>query len=174
VNGKAQDSYSVLASFGAKFDGEANADGTKAKGGLAQYFATGVAAQMLALKGGASVVAIGDAAAEAAKNDSVSDRTIEALFGSAAVVERGTEYRKTYGVFRGKLLDKIDATKPAELQAKITAFESAAGAAGRGIAQDCTDTAACRTAVTANDAYRDIYSLKQTEFNQALDAWKVN
>lgn len=173
VNGKAQDSYSVLASFGAKFDGDTNSTGAHAKGGLAQYFATGVAAQMLALKGGASVVAVGDAAAEAAKNDAVSDDTIKALFGDAAITERGTAYRTAYGAFRGKLLETIDATAPADLQAKITAFESATGATGRGIAADCTDIAACRNAVTANDAYRDLYPLKKDAFDRALEAWKA-
>ena len=70
-----QDAYSVLASFGATFGGEGSADAstpgaesedssatikgsTKASGGIAQYFATGRAAQILAEKGGASVVSV--------------------------------------------------------------------------------------------------------------------
>ena len=71
------DAYSVLASFGATFGGEGEADAstptpttegeatqatvkgsTKASGGIAQYFATGRAAQILAEKGGASVVSV--------------------------------------------------------------------------------------------------------------------
>lgn len=44
-----QDTYSVLASFGANFSGEATSPtGAKAGGGLAQYFATGLAARKLA------------------------------------------------------------------------------------------------------------------------------
>lgn len=43
-----QDAYSVFASFGAKFSGEGGSGGSKAEGGLAQFFATGVAAQKLA------------------------------------------------------------------------------------------------------------------------------
>lgn len=45
--GEGQDAYSVFASFGAKFSAEAGA-GAKADGGLAQFFATGIAAQALA------------------------------------------------------------------------------------------------------------------------------
>ncbi len=56
-----QDSYSVLASFGADFGGKVGT-GTEATAGLAQYFATGIAAQLLAAEGGAALVATGRAA----------------------------------------------------------------------------------------------------------------
>lgn len=52
----AQDSYSVLASFGAKFGGKSSGTTPEASVGIAQYFATGVAAQLLAATGGASIV----------------------------------------------------------------------------------------------------------------------
>lgn len=51
------DTYSVLASFGAKFNGEAVGSGApsaKAGGGLAQFFATGIAARKLAETEGAT------------------------------------------------------------------------------------------------------------------------
>lgn len=52
------DTYSVLASFGAKFSGGTSAtSGAKAGGGLAQYFATGLAARKLA-GAGAKIVSI--------------------------------------------------------------------------------------------------------------------
>jgi hypothetical protein len=59
-DGSKIDTYSVLASFGAQFEG----DGTQgtAGGGLAQFFSTGVAAQALAVRGGAALVATGRAA----------------------------------------------------------------------------------------------------------------
>jgi hypothetical protein len=57
-----EDAYSVLASFGATFSGQGNGTGAEASGGLAQYFATGAAAQLLAKNGGAAVVAVGPAA----------------------------------------------------------------------------------------------------------------
>lgn len=66
AEGASQDSYSVMASFGAKFDAETTPGGTsKAGGGIAQYFATGLAARTLAEKAGAAAVAGGEAAAVA-------------------------------------------------------------------------------------------------------------
>jgi hypothetical protein len=56
---QAKDSYSVPASFGANFGASAKPTETTAQGGLAQYLATGMAAQLLALNGGAAVVATG-------------------------------------------------------------------------------------------------------------------
>ncbi|MEJ0059561.1 MAG: hypothetical protein WDM79_08325 [Terricaulis sp.] len=67
--GQSRDSYSVIASFGARFEAQSSTNTPNASGGLAQYFATGVAAQILALKGGASVIAIGQAAEASAKNN---------------------------------------------------------------------------------------------------------
>lgn len=62
------DTYSVLASFGAKFSAEASTS-AKAEGGLAQYFATGLAARKLAEVGGARLVSIqpGESASEEIK-----------------------------------------------------------------------------------------------------------
>ncbi|HHT9146367.1 MAG TPA: hypothetical protein ACFYD4_11985 [Candidatus Wunengus sp. YC61] len=51
-----EDTYSVLASFGANF----KAGGGSAGGGIAQYFATGMAARKLAEVGGASLVQASD------------------------------------------------------------------------------------------------------------------
>lgn len=69
------DAYSVLASFGAEFGGGATSEvstpgegaeeaqalanaSAQASGGIAQYFATGLAAQNLAKEGGASIVSV--------------------------------------------------------------------------------------------------------------------
>ncbi len=59
-----QDTYSVLASFGAKFSGQGDTSGAKAEGGLAQYFATGLAARTLAKEGGARLVSVQPADSE--------------------------------------------------------------------------------------------------------------
>jgi hypothetical protein len=62
--GNEQDTYSVLASFGATFSAESTAGreamGAKAAtgGGLAQFFATGLAARILADKGGSRLVSV--------------------------------------------------------------------------------------------------------------------
>ena len=50
------DTYSVLASFGADLDNTADGAGVKSQNGLAQYFATGLAARELAKEGGAQLV----------------------------------------------------------------------------------------------------------------------
>lgn len=173
INGSAQDSYSVLASFGAKFDGEARVDGSKAKGGLAQYFATGMAAQLLALSGGASVVAVGDAAAASAERGAPTATAVEALFGGEAAIERAAPVREAYRVFRDRLLAKVTLTEPAQLGAKMTAFETAAGAAGVGVAADCTSTDACLKSIRDNDPYRTLYQARQAQFDAAFAAWPV-
>ncbi|NKB44803.1 MAG: hypothetical protein GKS03_11055 [Alphaproteobacteria bacterium] len=62
-----EDTLSVLASFGAKFNAESG-QAAAASGGLAQYFATGLAARKLAEVGGSSLVALGPAATASAES----------------------------------------------------------------------------------------------------------
>jgi hypothetical protein len=64
-DGSALDSYSVMASFGAKFDASASTTNPKAGGAIAQYFATGLAARELARHGSALVAATPAAESEA-------------------------------------------------------------------------------------------------------------
>lgn len=173
IKGEAQDSYSVLASFGAKFAGGAKADGSTASGGLAQYFATGMAAQMLALTGGASVVAVGDAAKAAANKASPDASTVAALFGDQANFARGVAMRDAYADFRDKLIAKITLTNPAQIGAKITAFDAAAGVPNSGAAAGCTDITSCKKEVMENDPYRQSYAAKKAAFDAALAAWSV-
>lgn len=56
--GKGKDALSVFASFGATFSGDAGpaAEGVSASGGLAQFFATGIAAQRVAKSGELSAI----------------------------------------------------------------------------------------------------------------------
>lgn len=68
TEGQRVDTYSVLASFGAKFSAKgAKASGPEASGALAQYFATGLAARELAREGGARLVSVQPADAVAAE-----------------------------------------------------------------------------------------------------------
>lgn len=171
VNGKAMDSYSVLASFGAQFEGTGTAGEAKAAGGLAQYFATGVAAQLLALNGGAAVVATGAAAAEAPKAGA--DRqTLEALYGKDTAFLTGVAAASAYGSFRSKLLAKIELTNVAVLQQRVDAFEKAAGTATR-IQARCGKLDSCKKAITDNDAYIIDFDNDPAKLDQLLDAWKV-
>lgn len=88
-NGDALDAYSVLASFGAQFS--ASSTNPQAGGGLAQFFATGLAAQALAIRGGSSLVAVSSAAGRAAAADN--SEGLAALYGSPAVRTRAAELR---------------------------------------------------------------------------------
>ncbi len=105
---KAEDSYSVLASFGAQFSAKTDTSQAEASGGLAQYFATGAAAQILALKGGAAVVAVSKAAEQSAATSS--DSALVALVGGTAVSTEMTANEKK----RAELADylgPLDAAK---------------------------------------------------------------
>ncbi len=66
-----EDSYSVLASFGAKGDASGSTASPKAGGAIAQYFATGLAARELAKHGSALVAASESATAEAKASNPV-------------------------------------------------------------------------------------------------------
>ncbi|MDF0487354.1 hypothetical protein PX554_04370 [Sphingomonas sp. H39-1-10] len=173
MKGEAQDSYSVLASFGATFDAGARVDGSSGKGGLAQYFATGMAAQILAYTGGASVVAVGDAAKEAARKGPPEPATLAALFGGETAFTKGVAMRDAYSAFRDGLLAKITLTDPRQLGAKMKAFEAAAGATSVGVADDCTAVDPCRKAVTENDPYRPFYTARKAAFDAAFAAWTI-
>lgn len=175
VNKELQDSYSVLASFGAKFDGGADKTGARASGGLAQYFATGAAAQLLAITGGAAVVSVGEAAAAAASNPSSSEAEIRALFGDASTIERGTAIRDNYETFRTQLLGKVSLTGDLEFKDKFSAFETAAGIKeGLSLQPDCLTRAACAEAIRANDPYLNRYAELADALTQALAAWKTD
>ena len=89
-----RDAYAVFASFGAKFAGEATGTNAQASGGLAQFFATGVAAQRLAESDGVAdilkVANQGEAAAREAEAErdilrlKVSDKRAEEIRGGVA------------------------------------------------------------------------------------------
>lgn len=109
------DAYSVLASFGAKFDAEKQGENVKAGGAIAQYFATGLAARELA-KHGSSLVA----ASESATADSNSSYT-EAQ--AKIISEKNDKARIEFA-------DAIEATANDELLAKIKKADEKATAGG--------------------------------------------
>ena len=57
-DGNDKDTYSVIASFGASFSGKADKGEARAEGALAQFFATGLAARILAREGNSRLVAV--------------------------------------------------------------------------------------------------------------------
>ena len=172
VRGQIRDSYSVLASFGAKFNGSAKGDAA-AEGRLAQYFATGVAAQMLAFNGGASVVALGEAAARSAENPPSEGALQAFLAGDPVAAAAGAKAREDYFEFRERLLAKVRLTPTDEIEARIDAFEKAATVDQVGVAKLCTSTKACRDAILTKYPYRRLFSDKQAALEAALSAWPV-
>ncbi len=80
-----KDTYSVLASFGLKFGASGEAQGVSANGDIAQYFATGLAAQTLAAAGGAQLVTVRPAdtelAAAAKEQIDAENRAVENVLG---------------------------------------------------------------------------------------------
>ena len=174
VNGKAQDSYSVLASFGAKFGGAADQTGAKTEGAIAQYFATGVAAQMLAIQGGSSVVAGGEAAKEAAKNKDETAEDITALFGGDAIHTREVQAWRDYSSFQDRIAAKIRLTTADDLPARIAEFEVATGTSAIGIKDYCTSVAACLNALDDKDPYSLNYTQNADTYEAALNAWKTD
>jgi len=73
------DTYSVLASFGSKLGGGVDSEGKKAEvtGEIAQYFATGLAARLLAQSGGAGLVNTnGNAALSSTEKEALDKKVI--------------------------------------------------------------------------------------------------
>lgn len=163
VNGKALDSYSVLASFGASYD----ASGSGAKGGLAQYFATGIAAQVLAATGGAAVVATGSAAAISAAKAPPAEETIDTLYGDSPAFQMGIGRGNRFNAFAVRLKVLIAQTPEADLKAAMTKFEAAAKPTAP-IASRCDKPQPC---VDAVHGYTLDYSIRPKDFDDALEAW---
>jgi hypothetical protein len=169
INGKALDSYSVLASFGANFDASANTSEVGAKGGLAQYFATGMAAQLLALNGGAAVVATGNAATQASMTKPT-DQAVKNLFGDSTAFGLGVAAAQTFPDFRSSLLAKLAAAKDdAEVKDRIAAFEMRAGLS-TSMQATCATKQACIAAVNDGD-YNQTYAFHADAMTKALDGW---
>lgn len=126
-NDGALDTYSVLASFGAEFS--ASATNPEASGGLAQFFATGLAAQVLAAKGGSSLVAVSEAAAETGKEDA--NPAIAAIFDAPEVIT-GTNLiladTTANQTAIGRYLE--DHTSETSFATELIALETSAGRAG--------------------------------------------
>lgn len=166
----AQDSYSVLASFGADFGAKANTS-VEASGGLAQYFATGLAAQLLAIKGGAALVATGAAARESAETPA--DPTLAALITGSKSFKTGQERALTDNELEGQITAKIRATDAANLAARLSAFDSALGIS-TGVPTACAQMqpAACADFVDARDLYADHgLAANRDTVTAALSAW---
>jgi hypothetical protein len=143
-NGHELDSYSVLASFGAKFGAGAGSNPT-ASGQIAQYFATGLAARELAHNGGAAVIATGPAATANAN--------------SVAAIERARTVIGSDVASANTIADKMAGAGDAKLSAYLTALDAAASSgqrfqracAGIPSAQNCADIIRSRSTLVDVD-----------------------
>lgn len=104
------DSYSVLASFGARFDASKQDGQAKAGGAIAQYFATGLAARELATHGSSLVAATDSATAEASSKS-----------GEAWIVMRKSKFEETADHLA------LSAVTDATLMTSLKALDGAAG-----------------------------------------------
>jgi hypothetical protein len=180
TNGAARDTYSVLGTFGAHFQGDSQGGTTPggratASGGLAQYFATGIAAQILAATGGAALVATGPAATASAiaTASGATRQTLQALYGNDPSFVEGGPVNDAYTRFRTNLLARVQLTDPAQLQARITAFQTAAHAT-ISIAGRCTTVAQCQAAILEDAFLLDFQDpAAPAAFDAALRAWAI-
>ena len=120
----AEDSYSVLASFGASFSANTGTGDTAAKGGLAQYFATGAAAQILALTGGAAVVAVGTAATASASQPKES--ALASLVGGPAATARLAVAATAATAQRNEIADSLEKLSDDDFNKKADDLSAAA------------------------------------------------
>lgn len=165
----AQDSYSVLASFGAKFGAKIDTT-AETNGGLAQYFATGMAAQILALTGGAAVVSVGDAAKASAAKDNTA--AVSKLFVGSAPFVKGEGLGRSYAAFQPRLLAIIEDTKQEELNTKLGKFEERAGAKRKASPQ-CKDQPplTCSSFIQGRDLFLSDFEFDPAKFERALTDW---
>jgi hypothetical protein len=171
INGSASDSYSVLASFGADFEGSTGTS-TRSKAGIGQYFATGVAAQVLAFRGGAALVATGEAANNS-NYASLDNTTVQALFNNPAATQRGIERGTQFNAFRRALINKVDATESG-LQDKVKAFEGSAGLPDGSISASCLQRGDCLKAISESVVLAAAFSADPARLNAALSGWKAD
>lgn len=168
-DGKARDSYSVLASFGANFGASQGGTGVNAQGGLAQYFATGMAAQLLALNGGAAVVATGEAAKKSVEEPKM---TLTGLTPTSAETAAVKQTQANFDTAIKQLSAKVRLTPDDKLAANIQAFEKAiTSAIGLDKTEDCKKHDSCADLIATKDYYAAQFRGKHDDFMTALNAY---
>lgn len=169
IRGDALDSYSVLASFGGNFSASGDKDKSTAQAGVAQYFSTGIAAQLLAANGGAALVATGDAAKASSLKDPV---TLADLTPTAATFSVVAPRVIRWQAARAALSDKIKATAPEHLGDRLAAFEAAIDGTPVALFAQCKIKTICQDLVDG-DVYRGNFNASATKFQAAVNAWTI-
>ena len=166
INDKMQDSYSVLASFGGNFDATYKDGTASGRVGVAQYFATGMAAQLLALNGGAAVVS----STSKPPSDRTGPVTLSGLSPTTADRIDAIPIIKPYQLLRTALAGKIGIAAQGDLASKFTAFQAAIGGLTKNILAVCSTPDECATEVT-NGYYTSNYVADPGKFDAAVRAW---
>ena len=167
----ARDSYSVLASFGADFGASSEPSKATTRGGLAQYFATGMAAQLLALNGGAAVVATGQAAEKASENAPMTLSGEKGLIPTPADRATAASWVDGYKSERDRLAAKVRATAGPDLNSRFTSFQSALAGGATNILGRCSSPATCAATVGDDDFFMSNYRADPAKFSAAVDNW---
>jgi hypothetical protein len=123
--GNAIDTYSVLASFGARFGGSARTTDASGSGGLAQFFSTGIAAQFLAINGGAALVAISEAAEEPPSPGEVT--AMQTLANTAGLQQQILTVSDANIVARANATAYLQGLPAAEFTPRFAAFAQSLG-----------------------------------------------
>ena len=148
AGGRGFDTYSVLASFGAKFGADSNPP--HADGQIAQYFATGLAARLLAENGGASVIATGDAAR--ANSRSLASVNMAKLIASPEIAK----IEKKNGIEIDKSKRSIAtavAGSGADLAAKLSAMDAVLDSRDfRDVCKETTVPATCSNQILLSES----------------------
>jgi hypothetical protein len=125
--GNSIDTYSVLASFGARFNGS----GTGTAGGqLAQYFATGLAAQALAISGGADIVSLDGENDNNASPETT--RALQSVFNDQALQESARVSVTARRLVHQRIASYFRGLAAPDYPRKLAEFETALGVQGAG------------------------------------------
>jgi hypothetical protein len=101
------DTYSVLASLGAEFSSGAGGGRAEASGGIAQFFATGLAAQKLAEQGGAKLVTVRSPSEAALERAEARAAAAEAQILEITEVRTRAAVQQTFLEQKDRLLNQI-------------------------------------------------------------------
>jgi len=156
TNGASTDSYSVLASFGGSASARAGGQ-TKAGGSVAQYFATGLAAQMLAATGGAAVVS-------AAADPPADTNAAQSLFLTVEERNRAIEQVQNFETFKTRLTAHLQTLTDTAAVAFISSFEDQVGINLLSQPGLCTDKGNC---ISRLELYAGAYN---ADWNEKLSA----
>ncbi len=162
----AVDAYSVFASFGSTFNADSSTG--KAGGSVAQFFATGIAAQALAVAG-APTVAVGDAAEEAGKTG---NNAVAALFSDKVSVQQGIDQAAQIPPLVNQISGIVKTLTPEQLPGALAALKKGIGPDGVLVDQACPKEPALAPAACAANLEDQLRSVSPPALQSGLDALK--